>query len=96
MIGGTHLGRLSGHAYAALKGRRVAHSLAATGSAPFYGSSMSIFATPPAAVPAEIPRRVPLQIVSPCAEPLEGDGWLHEVKHDGHGLLAITAAQPSC
>ena len=54
---------------------------------------MSSFAVPPAAVPAEIPRcRVPLQIVSPCAAPPEGNGWLHEVKHDGHRLLAIVVA----
>ena len=46
---------------------------------------------PPAAVPTEIPRRVPLDIVSPSAEPPDGDGWLHEVKHDGHRLLAIVA-----
>ena len=52
---------------------------------------MSSFAVPPAAVPAEIPRRIPLHIVSSCAEPPEGDGWLHEVKHDGHRLLAIVA-----
>lgn len=32
------------------------------------------FAVPPAAVPAEIAHRVPLQIVSSCAEPPEGDG----------------------
>ena len=42
-------------------------------------------------MPAEIPRRVPLQIVSSCAEPPQGDGWLHEVKHDRHRLLAIIA-----
>jgi bifunctional non-homologous end joining protein LigD len=52
---------------------------------------MSSFAVPPAAVRAEIPRRVPLQIVSPSAEPPYGDSWLHEVKHDGHRLLAIVA-----
>jgi ATP-dependent DNA ligase len=34
---------------------------------------------------------VPLQIVSSSAEPPIGDGWLHEVKHDGHRLLAIVA-----
>ena len=34
---------------------------------------------------------VPLQIVSPCAEPPEGDGWLDKIKHDGHRLLAIVA-----
>lgn len=53
---------------------------------------MSSFALPPRAVPAEIPRPVHLQIVSPCAEPWDGDGWLHEVKHDGHRLLAIITA----
>jgi bifunctional non-homologous end joining protein LigD len=52
---------------------------------------MSSFALPPEAVPAEIPRRIPLQIVSSCAEPPEDDGWLHEVKHDGHRLIAIIA-----
>jgi bifunctional non-homologous end joining protein LigD len=44
-----------------------------------------------AAVRAEIPHRVQLQIVSPSAEPPDGDGWLHEIKHDGHRLLAIIA-----
>jgi len=47
---------------------------------------------PPVAVPVEIRRRVPLQIVSSCAEPPEGDGWLHEVKHDGHRLIAVAEA----
>jgi bifunctional non-homologous end joining protein LigD len=47
---------------------------------------------PPAAVRAEIPRPLRLQIVSPSAEPPAGKGWLHEVKHDGHRLLAIVAA----
>ena len=46
---------------------------------------------PPAAVRAEIPHRVPLQIVSASAQPPDGEGWLHEVKHDGHRLLAIVA-----
>jgi bifunctional non-homologous end joining protein LigD len=46
---------------------------------------------PSAAVLAEIPRDVRLQIVSSCAEPPAGDGWLHELKHDGHRLLAIIA-----
>ena len=52
---------------------------------------MSSFAVPPAAVTAEIPRRIRLQIVSSCADPPAGNGWLHEVKHDGHRLLAIVA-----
>jgi bifunctional non-homologous end joining protein LigD len=54
-------------------------------------SPMSRFALPPAAVPAEIPRTVRLQIVSASAEPPEGDGRLHEIKHDGHRLVAIIA-----
>jgi bifunctional non-homologous end joining protein LigD len=43
----------------------------------------------PAAVLAAIPRTVHLQIVSPSAELPAGDGWLHEVKYDGHRLVAI-------
>src|SRR5215472_3745374 len=46
-------------------------------------------AVPPAAVPAEIPRRVPIRILLPCTERPDGDGWLHEVKHDGHLLVVI-------
>jgi len=46
---------------------------------------------PRAATVAEIPRDVRLQIVSPGAEPPVGDGWLHEIKHDGHRMLAIVA-----
>jgi bifunctional non-homologous end joining protein LigD len=38
-----------------------------------------------------IPRDIKFQTVSPSAEPPKGDGWLHEVKHDGHRLLAIAA-----
>jgi bifunctional non-homologous end joining protein LigD len=53
----------------------------------------SRFALPPAAVRAEIiPCPLPFQIVSPSAAPPDGQGWLHEVKHDGHRLLAIVAA----
>lgn len=57
----------------------------------FLSSLMSKFALPRAATAAEIPRDVRLQIVSPGAEPPVGDGWLHEIKHDGHRLLAIVA-----
>jgi bifunctional non-homologous end joining protein LigD len=52
---------------------------------------MPSFAFPPAAVPAEIPRPLPLQIVTSCPEPPDGEGWLHEIKHDGHRLLAIVS-----
>ena len=34
-------------------------------------------------------------IVSPTAEPPAGHGWLHEIKHDGHRLLAITDGRGS-
>ena len=40
---------------------------------------------------AELPQRIHPQIVAPSAEPPAGDGWLHEVKHDGHRLVAIVA-----
>jgi ATP-dependent DNA ligase len=54
---------------------------------------MSNFTMPSAAVLAEIPRATSAsQIVSSGAEPPAGDGWLHEIKHDGHRLLAIIAA----
>jgi bifunctional non-homologous end joining protein LigD len=49
---------------------------------------MPSFAFPPATVPADVSRSV-LQIVSPCAAPPEGEGWLHEIKHDGRRLLAM-------
>ena len=51
---------------------------------------MPCVALPPAVVPAEI-ARLPFQIVSPSDQPPDGAGWLHEVKHDGHRLLAIVA-----
>jgi ATP-dependent DNA ligase len=50
---------------------------------------MSKFALPRAAALAEIPREVRLQIASSVAEPPTGDGWLHEMNHDGHRLVAI-------
>jgi ATP-dependent DNA ligase len=49
------------------------------------------FPLPIAAVPAAIPRPLRVQIVSPCAQPPDGDGWLHKIKHDGHRLLAIVS-----
>jgi bifunctional non-homologous end joining protein LigD len=44
---------------------------------------------PLGAVPANLPAEIRLQIVSACAQPPSGDGWLHEIKHDGHRLVAI-------
>jgi hypothetical protein len=37
-------------------------------------------------------RRLPsvrLRIVTPSPAPPEGEGWLHEGKHDGHRLVGI-------
>jgi bifunctional non-homologous end joining protein LigD len=50
---------------------------------------MQKFRFPRAAIAAEVPRHVRLQIVTPSAEPPAGEGWLHEIKHDGHRLVAI-------
>jgi hypothetical protein len=44
------------------------------------------FALPPAAVIAAISRPQLFQTVSPCVAPPEGEGWLHEIKHDEHRL----------
>jgi bifunctional non-homologous end joining protein LigD len=50
---------------------------------------MPKFPLPPTAVAADAPREIRLQLSSTRAEPPEGDGWLHEIKHDGHRLAAI-------
>ncbi len=42
-----------------------------------------------AAVRVALPTAVRLQIVTTTPAPPEGDGWLHEIKHDGHRLIAI-------
>ncbi len=52
---------------------------------------VSKFTLPRPAVPAELPAEVRLQIVTSSAKPPEGEGWLHEIKHDGHRLVAIVA-----
>jgi bifunctional non-homologous end joining protein LigD len=44
---------------------------------------------PPGAVPAAVPKDIRSQIVTPCKRPPSGDAWLHEIKHDGHRLVAI-------
>src|SRR4051794_26538340 len=56
---------------------------------------MSSIALPPSAIPADIPKDVRLQIVSTCSEIPGGDGWLHEIKHDGHRLVAIISRRRS-
>jgi bifunctional non-homologous end joining protein LigD len=50
---------------------------------------MSIGRVPAGAIKASLPTRVRLQICRAAAEPPAGDGWLHEIKHDGHRLVAI-------
>ena len=42
---------------------------------------------PSAAVPSRPPARIRLAVVSPAAQPPDGLGWLHEIKHDGHRLV---------
>ena len=50
---------------------------------------------PSAAVPAALPLSMRPKIVSAASEPPRGDNWLHEVKHDGHRLVAIVAGAGS-
>ena len=50
---------------------------------------------PKAAVKADIAVDIRFIIVSPTDDPPAGDGWLHEIKHDGHRLLAITDGRGS-
>ncbi|TMJ84918.1 MAG: hypothetical protein E6G79_08760 [Alphaproteobacteria bacterium] len=45
------------------------------------------------AVQASVPADIRLQIVSPCIRPPDGEGWLHEIKHDGHRLVAIVPSR---
>ena len=54
---------------------------------------MPNIALPPAATPADLPGEIRLQIVSHSAAPPAGGGWLHEIKHDGHRLVAIAAGE---
>ena len=50
---------------------------------------------PSGAISASLPTDIRLQIVSPCVRPPEGDGWLHEIKHDGHRLIVIIPGRGS-
>jgi hypothetical protein len=50
---------------------------------------MAISYLPKTAVAASLPRDVRPQIASSCAQPPDGNGWLHEPKHDGWRLIAI-------
>jgi hypothetical protein len=44
---------------------------------------------PPTAAPSAPPTRIRLAIASSSAWPPDGDGWLHEIKHDGRGRLKL-------
>jgi ATP-dependent DNA ligase len=44
---------------------------------------------PSGATPSALPTTIPLAIASSSVRPLEGDDWLHEVKYDGHRILAV-------
>ena len=50
---------------------------------------MSNLVLPEGASSARQPTSVRLQIVTPSPAPPDGEGWLHEIKHDGHRLIAI-------
>ena len=39
---------------------------------------------PTGARPASLPSSVSFQLATACPESPVGDGWLYEVKHDGH------------
>src|SRR4051794_14728507 len=68
---------------------RGLHDLACGPAFRYSSPPMSSIALPPSAVPADLPRDVRLQVVSTCPEIPDGDDWLHEIKHDGHRLVAI-------
>jgi hypothetical protein len=44
---------------------------------------------PAGARPAPLPLSVSFQLATACTEPPAGDGWLYEVKHDGHRIAAL-------
>jgi len=50
---------------------------------------------PKAAVRCELPAEIRFLVVSSGAEPPGGPEWLHEIKHDGHRLLAVTDGRGS-
>jgi bifunctional non-homologous end joining protein LigD len=45
----------------------------------------SISASPP----ARMPTRIPPQLARSTPEPPSGPGWVHEIKHDGHRIIAF-------
>jgi bifunctional non-homologous end joining protein LigD len=55
-----------------------------------YAATLAGTAPPPTARAAPLPSRVAFQLVTSSHEPPAGDGWLYEIKHDGHRLAVIT------
>jgi bifunctional non-homologous end joining protein LigD len=51
---------------------------------------MAKFEVPKEAVRTELPAEIRFLVSSSAAEPPAGLDWLHEIKHDGHRLLAVT------
>jgi ATP-dependent DNA ligase len=50
---------------------------------------MPNFVLPEGASPARQPTEMRLRIVTPSPAPPVGENWLHEIKHDGHRLVAF-------
>ena len=44
---------------------------------------------PSGATPSALPTTIRLAIASSSARPPEGNHWLHEVKYDGHRIVAV-------
>src|SRR5215831_18416574 len=50
---------------------------------------MPNFALPHAAAPSALPTTIRLAVASSSVRPPEGDDWLHEIKYDGHRIVAV-------
>jgi hypothetical protein len=55
---------------------------------------MPKFELPKAAARAELSAEMRFLVASASVEPPTGSDWLHEIKHDGHRLLAVTDGPP--
>jgi hypothetical protein len=52
-------------------------------------TSMHNVAFPAAGAPSALPTKIRLAVASSSASPPEGDDWLHEIKYDGHRIVAV-------
>jgi bifunctional non-homologous end joining protein LigD len=50
---------------------------------------MKFYRLPTGVRPAPLPSSVAFQFASACPAPPSGDGWIYEVKHDGHRIAAL-------